>query len=158
SPVSSIFFFSSRRRHTRFSRDWSSDVCSSDLTSVATDVAARGIDVDNVEAVFNYDLPLDEEYYVHRIGRTGRAGKSGMAISFITDRKSVVRLKDLERYIKTSIAKQSPPSLSDLVELKKEQLTKSVIDQLSKEEDNGFYEASLGHLLAEGLSMDQIAL
>ena len=125
---------------------------------VATDVAARGIDVDNVEAVFNYDLPLDEEYYVHRIGRTGRAGKSGMAISFITGRRDLVRLKDLERYIKTSIAKQSPPSLSDLVELKKEQLTKSVIDQLSKEEDNGFYEASLGHLLAEGLSMDQIAL
>src|SRR5690554_1280864 len=125
---------------------------------VATDVAARGIDVDNVEAVFNYDLPLDEEYYVHRIGRTGRAGKSGMAISFITGRRDLVRLKDLERYIKTSIAKQSPPSLSDLVELKKEQLVKSLNDQLSKDEDNQFYEASLGHLLSEGLSMDQIAL
>lgn len=49
----------------------------------ATDVAARGIDVSNIEAVFNYDLPSDEEYYVHRIGRTGRAGKTGVSYSFI---------------------------------------------------------------------------
>jgi ATP-dependent RNA helicase DeaD len=125
---------------------------------VATDVAARGIDVDNVEVVFNYDLPLDEEYYVHRIGRTGRAGKSGMAISFITGRRDISRLKDLERYIKTSISKMDPPSAADLVELKKEQLLKSVTEQLSKEGDDQFYEASLGHLLSEGLSMDQIAL
>lgn len=125
---------------------------------VATDVAARGIDVDNVEVVFNYDLPLDEEYYVHRIGRTGRAGKSGMAITFITGRRDISRLKDLERYIKTSISKMDPPSINDLVELKKEQLVKSVTEQVSKDEDNQFYEASLGHLLAEGLSMDQIAL
>ena len=48
---------------------------------VATDVAARGIDVDDVEAVFNYDLPQDDEYYVHRIGRTGRAGRDGLAFS-----------------------------------------------------------------------------
>src|SRR5690606_5155739 len=119
---------------------------------------ARGIDVDNVEVVFNYDLPLDEEYYVHRIGRTGRAGRSGMAISFITGRRDISRLKDLERYIKTSITKMDPPSAADLVELKKDQLVKSVMEQLSKDEDNQFYEASLGHLLSEGLSMDQIAL
>ena len=50
---------------------------------VATDVAARGIDVDNVEAVFNYDIPQDDEYYVHRIGRTGRAGKDGIAWGMI---------------------------------------------------------------------------
>src|SRR5690606_26812739 len=125
---------------------------------VATDVAARGIDVDNVEVVFNYDLPLDEEYYVHRIGRTGRAGRSGMAINFITGRRDLSRLKDLERYIKTSIAKMAPPSVGDLVELKREQLVNSVREQISRDEDNQFFEASLGHLLAEGLSMDQIAL
>ena len=56
---------------------------------VATDVAARGIDVDDVEAVFNYDLPQDDEYYVHRIGRTGRAGRTGRSFTFV-DRKSVV--------------------------------------------------------------------
>ena len=59
---------------------------------IATDVAARGIDVDGVDIVFNYDLPQDEEYYVHRIGRTGRAGKSGLALSFISGRE-VYKLK-----------------------------------------------------------------
>lgn len=54
---------------------------------VATDVAARGLDVENVDAVFNYDIPQDPEYYVHRIGRTGRAGKSGVAYTFATGRK-----------------------------------------------------------------------
>ena len=51
---------------------------------IATDVAARGIDVDDVEAVFNYDIPLDDEYYVHRFGRTGRAGREGVALSFVS--------------------------------------------------------------------------
>src|SRR6185436_10317769 len=54
---------------------------------VATDVAARGIDVDDVQVVFNYDLPYDVEDYVHRIGRTGRAGRSGLAISFVAGRE-----------------------------------------------------------------------
>lgn len=58
---------------------------------VATDVAARGIDVDDVDAVFNYDLPQDEEYYVHRIGRTGRAGRTGMAFSFVVGRSLQVK-------------------------------------------------------------------
>ena len=69
---------------------------------IATDVAARGIDVDDVDMVFNYDIPQDEEYYVHRIGRTGRAGRSGMALSFISG-KEVYKLKDIERYFKTKI-------------------------------------------------------
>ncbi|MBD8490568.1 DEAD/DEAH box helicase [Echinicola sp. CAU 1574] len=125
---------------------------------VATDVAARGIDVDNVEVVFNYDLPLDEEYYVHRIGRTGRAGRSGMAISFITGRKDIFRLKDLERYIKTSLTKMTPPSVSEMIDQKKDQLVKDVNTSISKEEDNQLFESALGQLLAEGLSMDQIAL
>ena len=81
---------------------------------VATDVAARGIDVDNVEAVFNFDIPLDEEYYVHRIGRTGRAGKSGTAITFITGRREMMKLRDLERFTKASINKMTPPSVSEL--------------------------------------------
>jgi ATP-dependent RNA helicase DeaD len=125
---------------------------------VATDVAARGIDVDDVEVVFNYDLPLDEENYVHRIGRTGRAGKSGMAISFVTGRKDTFRIKDLEKFIKTSIIKMNPPSADDLVELKKAQLIKDVNRQLSKEGDNQIYEESIGAMLAEGLTMDQIVL
>ena len=80
---------------------------------VATDVAARGIDVDNVDAVFNYDLPQDDEYYVHRIGRTGRAGKAGLAFTFISG-KEVYKLKDIQRYCKTKILAQKIPSLDDV--------------------------------------------
>ncbi|PRY88036.1 DEAD/DEAH box helicase [Mongoliibacter ruber] len=125
---------------------------------VATDVAARGIDVDNVEAVFNFDLPLDEENYVHRIGRTGRAGKSGTAINFITGRKDMFRVRDIEKFIKTSINKMSPPSVADLIDLKKQQLVKDVNRFLSKEEDNSFYEETIGQMLAEGLTMEQVVL
>ena len=64
---------------------------------VATDVAARGIDVDDVQVVFNYDLPYDGEDYVHRIGRTGRAGRSGRAISFVSGRE-LFQIRNIERY------------------------------------------------------------
>jgi ATP-dependent RNA helicase DeaD len=80
---------------------------------IATDVAARGIDVDDVDMVFNYDIPQDEEYYVHRIGRTGRAGRSGKALSFISG-KEVYKLKDIERYCKTKILAKPVPSLDDV--------------------------------------------
>lgn len=84
---------------------------------VATDVAARGIDVDDVEIVFNYDLPQDEEYYVHRIGRTGRAGRTGVAYTFVAG-KAIRKLKDIERYTKTKIKHQEVPSVSDVEEFK----------------------------------------
>lgn len=84
---------------------------------VATDVAARGIDVDDVDAVFNYDLPQDDEYYVHRIGRTGRAGKNGRAFSFVVG-KEVYKLKDIQRYCKTKIKAQPVPSVDDVAEAK----------------------------------------
>lgn len=125
---------------------------------VATDVAARGIDVDNVEAVFNYDLPLDEEYYVHRIGRTGRAGKSGTAITFVTGRRESMKLRDLERYTKATINKMTPPSVTELVELKKAQLVKDVYRVLAVEEDTQLFEATIDQMLGEGLSIEQIAL
>lgn len=125
---------------------------------VATDVAARGIDVDNVEAVFNFDIPLDEEYYVHRIGRTGRAGKSGTAITFITGRRETMKLRDLERYTKASINKMTPPSVTELVELKKAQLVKDVHRVLSKEENNEIFESTISQLVKEGLTTEQISL
>ena len=84
---------------------------------VATDVAARGIDVDDVEAVFNYDVPQDEEYYVHRIGRTGRAGKAGKAFTFCVG-KEIYKLRDIMRYTKTKIQQQKLPTLSDVEEMK----------------------------------------
>ena len=85
---------------------------------VATDVAARGLDVENVEAVFNYDLPQDEESYVHRIGRTGRAGKSGKAFSFVGGRTDGYKLKDIMRYTKAKIVLQQVPSLEDVNEIR----------------------------------------
>ena len=84
---------------------------------VATDVAARGIDVDDVECVINYELPQDEEYYVHRIGRTGRAGRDGIAFSFVFGRE-MRKLKDVERYTKSKVMKHSIPTVND-VEQKK---------------------------------------
>lgn len=84
---------------------------------VATDVAARGIDVDDIDVVFNYDVPQDEEYYVHRIGRTGRAGKSGKAFTFCVG-KEIYKLRDIMRYTKTKIAQQKLPTLSDVEEMK----------------------------------------
>lgn len=88
---------------------------------VATDIAARGIDVDDVEAVFNYDIPQDDEYYVHRIGRTGRAGKEGKAFSFVVGRE-VYKLRDIQRYCKTKMIPQAIPSLDDVTEIKAEKI------------------------------------
>jgi ATP-dependent RNA helicase DeaD len=88
---------------------------------VATDVAARGIDVDDVEAVFNYDVPQDDEYYVHRIGRTGRAGREGRAFTLVTGRE-IFKLKDIMRYCKTKIKAQQIPSINDVSAVKAEKI------------------------------------
>ena len=97
---------------------------------VATDVAARGIDVDEVEAVFNYDLPQDDEYYVHRIGRTGRAGR---AFSFVSG-KEVYKLKEIQRYCKTKIYAQKVPSLNDVANTKMENILDDV-ERVIEQED-----------------------
>lgn len=100
---------------------------------VATDVAARGIDVDEVEAVFNYDLPQDDEYYVHRIGRTGRAGRVGRAFTFIYGRE-VYKLKEIQRYCKTRILAQKIPSLDDVANTKIDNIL-SEVDNIIETED-----------------------
>ena len=84
---------------------------------VATDVAARGIDVGDIEAVFNYDIPPDDEYYVHRIGRTARAGKAGRAFSFVTG-KEAYRIRQIQQFTKSKIIAQKVPSASDIEEIK----------------------------------------
>ncbi|MDO5552091.1 MAG: DEAD/DEAH box helicase, partial [Lachnospiraceae bacterium] len=96
---------------------------------VATDVAARGIDVDDVEAVFNYDIPQDDEYYVHRIGRTGRAGRVGKAFSLVVG-KEVYKLRDIQRYCKTKIIPQAIPSLDDITDIKVEKTLDQVREML----------------------------
>jgi len=100
---------------------------------IATDVAARGIDVDDVEAVFNYDLPQDEEFYVHRIGRTGRAGRVGRAFTFIVG-KEVYKLKEIQRYCRTKVLAQPIPSLNDISAIKMEK-TLSEITKIIQNED-----------------------
>lgn len=98
---------------------------------VATDVAARGIDVDDVEAVFNYDIPQDDEYYVHRIGRTGRAGREGRAFTLVVGRE-VFKLKDIMRYCKTKIKAQPIPTHNDVTEVKAEK----ILDKLKSTIEN----------------------
>lgn len=84
---------------------------------IATDVAARGIDVDNVEAVINYDIPQDIEYYVHRIGRTGRAGKTGRSFTFAAARE-IYRIRDIERVCHTTIEERKLPGASKVLKAK----------------------------------------
>ncbi len=98
---------------------------------VATDVAARGIDIDDVECVINYDLPQDEEYYVHRIGRTGRAGREGIAFSFAFGR-DMRRLRDIERYTKSKIEKHPIPTVADVEGKKISQFFDSIKETLEE--------------------------
>lgn len=84
---------------------------------IATDVAARGIDVDNVEAVINYDIPQDIEYYVHRIGRTGRAGKTGRAFTFVSGRE-IFKIRDIEKVCRTTVEEKKLPGAAKVLKAK----------------------------------------
>lgn len=94
---------------------------------VATDVAARGIDVGDLEAVFNYDIPTDDEYYVHRIGRTARAGKAGLAFTFVIG-KEVYRIRQIQQFTKTKIIAKRIPSISDVEEIRTNIILETVKD------------------------------
>ncbi len=95
---------------------------------VATDVAARGIDVSGIDAVFNYDIPQDNEYYIHRIGRTGRAGREGTAYTLITNRRQQFELKNIAKYTKAEITELSLPNKADVIEAKKNGIIHEIID------------------------------
>ena len=84
---------------------------------IATDVAARGIDVDDVEAVINYDVPQDIEYYVHRIGRTGRAGRTGRSFTFVSGRE-IYKIREIERVCHTTIEEKTLPTASKVLRVK----------------------------------------
>lgn len=98
---------------------------------VATDVAARGLDVDDIDVVFNYDVPQNEEYYVHRIGRTGRAGRAGKAFTFVVGR-DIYKLKDIQRYAKTKIIRKQVPTLLDVEETRIAKLLEKVKKVISE--------------------------
>lgn len=97
---------------------------------VATDVAARGIDVENVTHVINYDLPQDTESYVHRIGRTGRANREGVAYSLVTPREYIV-LKQIEKATKGRIKRKEIPTIDDIYEIKYQNILNNVREVLN---------------------------
>ncbi|SHI12922.1 DEAD/DEAH box helicase [Sporanaerobacter acetigenes] len=122
---------------------------------VATDVAARGIDVDDVDIVFNYDIPQDEEYYVHRIGRTARAGREGTAFSFVVGR-DIYKLKDIQKYTKTKIMRKDLPTLGDVEEKKIDILLDKIRHELDNEEISK-YQNIIDTLLEEDYNSIDIA-
>jgi ATP-dependent RNA helicase DeaD len=97
---------------------------------VATDVAARGLDIDHVSHVFNYDLPRDPEVYVHRVGRTGRAGKTGVAIALVNPGQRSL-LSRIEGYTKQSIAPVRLPTPAEIASLREERLIASLEERLA---------------------------
>ncbi len=120
---------------------------------IATDVAARGIDVDDVEAVFNYDLPNDDEYYVHRIGRTGRAGRAGKAYSFVVGRE-INKLKDIQRFTRAVINRMTPPSIIDVEETKMSKILNTVRRSVL-EEDLSKYAGHIERIIEEVNSISE---
>lgn len=102
---------------------------------VATDVAARGIDVERITHVINYDIPYDVDSYIHRIGRTGRAGREGRAILFVTPREQRL-FRDIENHIKKSIKRMEPPSLKDIREKRLSQLKEKMISVMHQSESD----------------------
>jgi ATP-dependent RNA helicase DeaD len=121
---------------------------------VATDVAARGLDVENLDAVINYDIPLDEEYYVHRIGRTGRAGKFGKAFTLVVGSERN-RLREIMNYTKVKIDKGVIPTFSDVVGIKKGMFIERVASTIA-EGDLDLFADALPNLQHAGFSVDQI--
>jgi len=122
---------------------------------VATDVAARGLDVDDVEVVFNYDLPHDGDDYIHRIGRTGRAGRSGRAITFVSGRE-LYKMQSIIRFTKGKIRRERIPTEEE-VEKKR---ANSFYDSLHKTLEEGKYERQdelIGRLLDQGYVATDIA-
>ena len=106
---------------------------------IATDVAARGIDIDGIDAVINYDIPNEQEIYVHRIGRTGRAGASGMAITLATTRQNRTVL-ELEAYVKTKFERREVPSAKDIKLKNQKKLFEKIMKDLDNTKDNHEYD------------------
>jgi ATP-dependent RNA helicase DeaD len=122
---------------------------------VATDVAARGIDVENVQVVFNYDLPYDAEDYLHRIGRTGRAGRFGKAISFVAGRE-LFQIQQIERYTKVRMHRGKPPSAGQVEEAR----ANVFLDKVRATLQSGEFKRQdqlIERLLEEGFSSTDIA-
>ncbi len=122
---------------------------------VATDVAARGIDVDDIQAVINFDLPYDPEDYVHRIGRTGRAGRHGLALSLMSGRE-VFLVRDIERLTRQRLRRGTVPTIGEIEDAKQNQCLRDVRETL-KAGDFRHYDHLLEVLLEEGFDSLDVA-
>ena len=122
---------------------------------IATDVAARGLDVDDIDLVVNYEIPHDPEDYVHRIGRTGRAGRSGKAVSFVFGR-DIYRLQTIEKYTRQSIRRERVPSQEQVEGKRADKLFQSIQERLESGKV-GNYQSYLDRLLEQGHTATDIA-
>ncbi len=127
---------------------------------VATDIASRGLDIENVDLIINYDLPLDVECYIHRIGRTGRAGKSGKSITFIDNYKNKRFIFYIKKYTKSKIEKINIPHKEELFNNKIIKFNYLIKETLIKEKDSiFFYKKILSKLINEyNLNKDNITI
>lgn len=125
---------------------------------VASDVAARGLDIDDVDVVFNFDIPQDEEYYVHRIGRTGRAMKQGVAISLVSTQEKY-KLKHIMNYTKADISPMKVPSLDNVIKSRVERIIKGAKNATSTSINNKYFKAirkAIYELAYEDVSAEEI--
>lgn len=123
---------------------------------IATDVAARGLDVSDIDLVFNYDLPQQAEYYVHRIGRTARAGKKGASFTFVTSR-DYPKFREIEKYANIKMEKMKLPTKADVERESLDNLFDKVNKNILKAEDQANYTEVLNKILAEGHSLYDIS-
>ncbi len=122
---------------------------------VASDVASRGIDVENISHVINYTLPQNPDDYVHRIGRTGRAGRKGIAVTFVT-RSEIRRLTAIQKAAKTVIRKEKLPAVSDIVGVKKKRLMEN-LESVIRDRSHAAYLPDALRLMEEHDPADVIA-
>ena len=122
---------------------------------VATDVAARGLDISGVTHVYNFDIPQDPESYVHRIGRTGRAGKTGMAITFVTPRE-MGQLKNVERMTKRKMDRMKAPTIDEAIEGQQKVTVEKLVSTI-EQENLSYYKRVAEELLDEHDSITVVA-
>lgn len=123
---------------------------------IATDIAARGIDVSDIDFVINFDIPMNSEYYVHRIGRTGRAGKTGSSITLCSGRREVSAMRNIAHDVKSDIAPLRLPSAAEVKTMNKEKIVQ-IMEEALQGEANAFYQELADQLEEKGYSYRQIA-
>ena len=122
---------------------------------IATDVAARGLDIKEVELVINYDVPSKEDYYVHRIGRTGRAGKEGASFTLVSA-KEMRKIEDIERYTKKDIRKRTIPTVDRVNEVKQDKFIRNIVEVIEKEDIGENNKELAERLMSQGFDAETL--